>query len=67
MLLADAECMVERGRNSTAYFLAFTALEEISKSQLTADVFTGLIAHDDFLSVFRDHKRKDRPDEMGVR
>jgi len=29
-------------------FLAFTGLEEISKSQLAADVWTGFIKKDDF-------------------
>jgi AbiV family abortive infection protein len=57
-LLSDAELMIERGRNSTAYFLAFTALEEISKSQLAADVYTGFIAEEEFWDVYRDHKQK---------
>src|ERR1035441_1349050 len=36
-LLAEAEILFERERYSRAYSLAFTALEEISKSQLAAD------------------------------
>jgi AbiV family abortive infection protein len=57
-LLSDAEILFERGRYATAYFLAFTALEEIAKSQLAADAFTGFIEEKDFWDVYRSHKRK---------
>jgi AbiV family abortive infection protein len=43
---------------STPVHLAFTGLEEIAKSQLAADVFTGFIGEDEFWKVFRDHKKK---------
>jgi AbiV family abortive infection protein len=36
-------------RYARAFFLAFTALEEISKSQLAADVVTGFMSEDEFL------------------
>ena len=35
-----------------------SALEEISKSQMAADVFTGLIKEDEFKKAYRDHKAK---------
>lgn len=57
-LLSDAEILVERERYATGYFLAFTALEEISKSQLAADVYTGFIAEQEFWDVYRNHKQK---------
>jgi predicted S18 family serine protease len=41
-LIHDAETLFEKGRYPRAYSLAFTALEEIAKSQLAADVYTGL-------------------------
>ena len=57
-LLSDAELLMERKRYARAYVLAFTALEEISKSQLAADVYTGFISEDKFWDVYRDHTQK---------
>jgi len=48
----------EKGKYPRAFFLAFTGLEEIAKSQLAADVFTGFIEEAEFWSVFGDHKKK---------
>jgi len=48
----------DNGRYARAYALAFTALEEISKSQMAADVFTGFIDEEEFWAVFRDHRKK---------
>jgi AbiV family abortive infection protein len=59
-LLSDAEVLFERGRHATAYFLAFTALEEIAKSQLAADVYTGLSDEEEFWDVFTKHHKKIR-------
>ncbi len=59
-LLSDVEVLFERGRHATAYFLAFTALEEISKSQLAADVFTGFAAEEEFWATFTKHEKKIR-------
>jgi AbiV family abortive infection protein len=57
-LLAEAELLFENKRYQRAYFLAFTGLEEIAKSQLAADVFTGFIDEENFWKYFRDHKKK---------
>jgi AbiV family abortive infection protein len=57
-LLKEAEILFEAGKYPRAYALAFTALEEISKSQLAADVYTGLITHEEFQEHYRDHKLK---------
>jgi AbiV family abortive infection protein len=57
-LLGEAEILFEREKYARAYALAFTALEEISKSQLAADVFTGLITGEEFNECFRDHRKK---------
>jgi AbiV family abortive infection protein len=57
-LLSEAELLFEHRRYARAYALAFTALEEISKSQLAADVFTGFTAEDEFWKCYRDHKKK---------
>jgi AbiV family abortive infection protein len=39
-------------------FLAFTGLEEIAKSQLAGNVYTGFIEEEKFWKYFKDHKRK---------
>jgi len=57
-LLSEAELLYERHHYARAYFLAFTGLEEISKSQLAADVFTDYITMDYFYKHYRDHKGK---------
>jgi AbiV family abortive infection protein len=57
-LIQEAEVLFEHGRYCRAYALAFTALEEISKSQLAAGVHTGLIDRNTFQKVYRDHRQK---------
>lgn len=54
-LITDAEILFERGRYCRAYALAFTALEEIGKSQLAADVFTDFICKKQFDGCFYSH------------
>lgn len=57
-LLHEAQLLLKNSSHERAYFLGFAALEEISKSQLAADVFTGLISEDDFNKSYKDHKTK---------
>jgi AbiV family abortive infection protein len=57
-LLTESEILFDREKYARAYALAFTALEEMSKSQLAADVFTGLITNEEFQECFRDHREK---------
>src|ERR1700693_5387915 len=57
-LLGEAELLFENKKYARAYFLAFTGLEEIAKSQLAADVYTGFIDQEKFWKYFKDHKRK---------
>jgi len=57
-LLRDAEILFEKERYPRAYALAFTALEEISKSHLAADVFTGLIEEKEFWQIYWKHEKK---------
>ena len=57
-LLREAELLFDHKYFARAYVLAFTALEEIQKSQFAADVFTGLCAEREFEKFYRDHKRK---------
>jgi len=57
-LLKEAEILFEKEHYPRAYFLAFTALEEISKSQFAADVYTGFSKEEDFLNFYTNHKDK---------
>lgn len=57
-LVSDAEMLFQRKSYSSAYALAYTALEEISKSQFAADIATGFKNKDDFKSFYRDHIEK---------
>ncbi|MEI9978267.1 MAG: AbiV family abortive infection protein [Edaphobacter sp.] len=57
-LINEAELLFDHGRYCRAYALAFTALEEISKSQLAADVYTELITKEAFQKIYRDHREK---------
>lgn len=57
-LLSEAEILFEKEKYARAYFLAFTGLEEVSKSQLAADVWTDFIKEDDFWKHYTDHRRK---------
>lgn len=57
-LLSEAEILYKEEHFPRAFFLAFTGLEEIAKSQLAADVYTGLIKEEDFLSAYNKHDKK---------
>jgi AbiV family abortive infection protein len=57
-LLSEAELLFEKERYARAYSLAFTALEELAKSQLAADVATGFIEEEVFQKAFRKHEKK---------
>lgn len=65
-LIVEAEELAQRGSFPRAYVLAFTAIEEISKSQLVADLFTGYITREKFDAVFRDHRSKIERAEWAV-
>ncbi|MHA1371612.1 MAG: AbiV family abortive infection protein [Promethearchaeota archaeon] len=57
-LLKEAELLFDHKYFARAYVLAFTALEEISKSQFAADVFTGLCKEGDFNRFYKNHRSK---------
>src|SRR5258705_12064506 len=57
-LLEESELLFEAGKFARAYALAFTALEEISKSQLAADIYTGHITERYFHKHFMNHRKK---------
>ena len=57
-LLSEAKILFDNKCFPRAYFLAFTALEEISKSQIAADVYTGLVTEEEFIQQYREHEAK---------
>jgi AbiV family abortive infection protein len=57
-LVKEAEILFNNKCYQRAYFLGFSALEEISKSQLAADVYTNLITESEFKKIYRNHKEK---------
>ena len=57
-LLKESTILFDNEAYQRAYFLAFSALEEISKSQLAADVYTGFIQEDEFNKIYKDHRSK---------
>lgn len=57
-LLESAKVLFERGHYPQSYVMAYSALEEISKSQFSADVFTNFRKEEDFASFYRDHNKK---------
>ncbi len=59
-LLNESELLYNHKHYARAYFLAFTGLEELSKSQLAADVYTGFIDEKDFWNKFTKHSEKIR-------
>ncbi|MBK7808831.1 MAG: AbiV family abortive infection protein [Saprospiraceae bacterium] len=57
-LLGEAELLLENESYERAYFLGFASLEEISKSQMAADVFTGIMKEEDFQKDYTKHNKK---------
>jgi len=57
-LLKAARILCSSGHFPQAYLLAYSALEEISKSQFAADVFTQLRSEDEFTAFYRAHEDK---------
>ncbi|MBS3904205.1 MAG: AbiV family abortive infection protein [Simkania sp.] len=57
-LLEAANILCSKSHYTQAYVLGFTALEEISKSQFAADVFTGLRTEEEFAKFYRAHREK---------
>jgi AbiV family abortive infection protein len=53
-----AELLHESRKYAQAYALAYTALEEVSKSQFAADVSTGIRSEQEFKDFFQSHRKK---------
>lgn len=57
-LLEAASLLCDKRYCAQAYVLAYTALEEISKSQFAADVYTGLNTDEEFKKFYCAHEEK---------
>lgn len=57
-LLKEAKILFDNKCYPRAYFLAYTALEELSKSQHAADVFTDFSKERDFNESYKNHHDK---------
>ncbi len=58
VLLEEAELLLKPGSAARAFALAFTAYEEIGKSQVVADFYNDQVAESEFASAFRLHHLK---------
>ncbi len=58
LLLKSAQALFETKLYPQSYVMAYTALEEISKSQFSADIYTGFRKEEDFKSFYKDHNNK---------
>ncbi len=57
-LLEESALLLAKKHHARAYFLAYTAMEELGKSQVVADYFNEMVATKEFEAAFRDHKFK---------
>lgn len=57
-LLKSAQVLFDAKQYPQSYVIAYSALEEISKSQFSADVYTGFRSEDEFKNFYKDHKSK---------
>lgn len=57
-LLREAELLLTNGSYEQSYFLGFASLEEISKSQMAGDVFTGIMTEEEFKNNYIKHNKK---------
>ena len=54
-LIEEAELLLAHKHSARAYFLAYTAIEELGKSQVVADSYYDLVSEKEFEAAFRDH------------
>jgi len=57
-LLKEADLLLSNGHHPRAYFLAFTAFEELGKSQIVADYFSEMLSKSEFEAAFVNHRIK---------
>jgi AbiV family abortive infection protein len=57
-LIADAELLFEAGRFARACALAIVAWEELGKSQIAADYYSGVLTETEYKAAFKEHRLK---------
>lgn len=57
-LIADAELLFEAGRFARASALAIMAWEELGKSQIAADYYSGGLTETEYKAAFKEHRLK---------
>jgi AbiV family abortive infection protein len=57
-LMEEAEILLKHKHAARAYFLGYTAIEELGKSQVVADYFYDLVTEAEFEAAFREHTFK---------
>jgi len=56
-LLKEATVLLDNGYFARAVALAIMSFEELGKSQIAADYYTGLLPEDEYKKAFRSHKK----------
>ena len=56
-LLKEAEVLSENGFYARAIALAIISFEELGKSQIAADFFSGILPEDEYKKAFKSHKK----------
>lgn len=57
-LITEAKLLFEHGHHPRSFFTSVLALEELGKSQLAADYYSGIISKDEYDKAFRSHPTK---------
>lgn len=57
-LIADAELLFDAGRFARACALAIMAWEELGKSQIAADYYSGVLTEAEYKAAFKEHRLK---------
>ena len=57
-LIEESNLLLINGHHARGYFLAYTAMDELGKSQVVADYFNDMVSKAEFEAAFRDHRVK---------
>src|SRR5262245_53256353 len=65
-LLDEAEILLKHGHYARAVLLAIMSFEELGKSQIAADFYTGVLSEDEYRQAFRVHKKTSFASRLAV-
>jgi AbiV family abortive infection protein len=57
-LISDAEILYQAGKFGRSFALAIIAWEELGKSQIAADYYSGLLSEKEYKAAFKEHRVK---------